>query len=165
MSSFRRFLMVAMALAAAACGGSTPPAEAPAPSGIDPATAAMVTGRVRFEGPAPEREILRIDGDRNCVTLNGSSEQPGESILVGENNTLQNVFVYVKDGLGRPVRFRCRPLRWSSTSRSAVIVPRVVGIRVGQPLEIRNGDPLLHNVRVGQRDQPAVQPAGSRSRA
>ena len=25
--------------------------------------------------------------------------------------------------------------------------PRVIGIRVGQPLEIRNGDPLLHNIR------------------
>ena len=26
-------------------------------------------------------------------------------------------------------------------------VPRVVGVRVGQPLEVRNSDPLLHNVR------------------
>jgi len=146
MSSFRRFLMVAVALAAAACGGSTPPAEAPAPSGIDPATAAMVTGRVRFDGPAPEREILRIDGDRNCVTLNGSSEQPGESILLGENNTLQNVFVYVKDGLGRQ-SFPVPSAPVVIDQQKCRYVPRVVGIRVGQPLEIRNGDPLLHNVR------------------
>jgi hypothetical protein len=26
-------------------------------------------------------------------------------------------------------------------------VPRVLGVRVGQPLSIRNSDPLLHNVR------------------
>jgi hypothetical protein len=26
-------------------------------------------------------------------------------------------------------------------------IPRVLGVRVGQPLQIRNGDPLLHNVR------------------
>ena len=25
--------------------------------------------------------------------------------------------------------------------------PRVLGVRVGQPLQIRNSDPLLHNVR------------------
>ena len=26
-------------------------------------------------------------------------------------------------------------------------VPRVVGVRVGQPLQVLNSDPLLHNVR------------------
>ena len=138
--------MVAAALLAAACGGAAPAAEAPASSGIDPATAAVITGRVGFQGPAPEREILRIDADRSCVALNGASEQTGESILLGESNALQNVFIYVKDGLGRqsfpipsaPVVIEQQKCRYT---------PRVVGIRVGQPLEIRNGDPLLHNVR------------------
>ena len=146
MSSFRWVLVVVTALAAAACGGAAPPAEAPAPSGLDRATAAVVTGRVTFTGPAPERETLRIDADRNCVTLNGASEMPGESILLGKDNALQNVFVYVKDGLGRrsfpvpstPVVIEQQKCRYT---------PRVIGIRVGQPLEIRNGDPLLHNVR------------------
>lgn len=138
--------MVVAALLAAACGNTAPAAEAPVSSGIDPATAAVVTGRVRFEGPAPAPETLRIDADRACVALSGSSQQPGESILLGENDALQNVFVYVKDGLGRrsfpvpsaPVVIAQEKCRYT---------PRVIGVRVGQPLEIRNGDPLLHNVR------------------
>jgi plastocyanin len=146
MSSSRWVLAVAAGLVAAACGGAAPAAEIPATSGIDPATAALVIGRVRFEGPAPVREMLRIDADRACVSLNGSGQQPDESILLGDNNALQNVFVYVKDGLGRrsfpvpstPVVIEQQKCRYT---------PRVVGIRVGQSLEIRNGDPLLHNVR------------------
>jgi plastocyanin len=146
MSPFRWILVVVTAVAAAACGGAAPAAEAPASSSIDRATAAIVTGRVMFEGPAPEREMLRIDADRACVSLNGSDEQPGESLLLGENSALQNVFVYVKDGLARrsfpvpstPVVIEQQKCRYT---------PRVIGIRVGQPLEIRNGDALLHNVR------------------
>jgi plastocyanin len=146
MFSFRRFLTVTVALAAAACGGSTPPAQAPAPSGIDRTTAAVVTGRVQFEGATPDREVVRIDGDRNCVALNGSGQQPGESILLGENNALQNVFVYVKDGLGRQ-SFPVPSTPVVIDQQKCRYVPRVIGIRVGQALEIRNGDPLLHNVR------------------
>ena len=80
------------------------------------------------------------------MTLNGSSEQPGESILLGENNTLQNVFVYVKDGLGRQ-SFPVPSAPVVIDQQKCRYVPRVVRIRVGQPLGIRNGDPLLHNVR------------------
>ena len=138
--------MVIAALTAAACGGAAPAAEAPASSGIDPATAAVVTGRVTFEGPAPEPETLRLDADRACVSLNGSGERRGESIVVGENNALHNVFVYVKDGLGR----RSFPVPSAAVvieQQKCRYAPRVVGVRVGQPLEIRNGDPLLHNIR------------------
>ena len=56
------------------------------------------------------------------------------------------MFVYVKDGLGsfgfpiptEPVVLDQDKCRYT---------PRVLGVRVGQPLQIRNSDPLLHNVR------------------
>jgi plastocyanin len=145
MSSFRWVLMAA-SLAAAACGRAAPAAEAPASSGIDPATTAVVTGRVLFDGPAPEPEMLRIDADRACVSLNGTGQQPGESIVLGENSALQNVFVYVKDGLGKR-SFPVPPDPVVIAQQKCRYTPRVIGIRVGQPLEIRNGDPLLHNIR------------------
>ena len=64
------------------------------------------------------------------------------------------MFVYVKDGLGafgfpvptEPVVLDQDKCRYT---------PRVLGVRVGQPLSIRNSDPLLHNVRAERRHQPA----------
>ena len=58
---------------------------------------------------------------------------------------LDNVFVYVKDGLGNyyfdtptePVTLDQKGCRYT---------PHVFGIRVGQPLEIVNSDSTLHNV-------------------
>ncbi len=133
---------------ATACGNSTDTASnEPAPPGsVDPATASTLTGRVRFEGTAPEPELYRIDGDRNCVSLNGRDTIPSERIVVGQENALANVFVYVASGLER---YRFHPPAEPAVldQKGCRYVPRVVGVMVGQPLEVRNSDPLLHNVR------------------
>jgi hypothetical protein len=138
-----------------ACGGSTPAsAPAPAAKAVDPLTVATITATVAFDGEAPKPVMVRLDGDPKCVAENGSSERPSEDILLGDGKNLQNVFVYVKEGLGdyafpipkEPVvldQLKCR------------YTPRVLGIRTGQPLAIRNSDPLLHNVRAdGKANQP-----------
>ena len=130
-----------------ACGGGSGTAPAvPAGPAVDPATTGTVTARVKFEGTPPPRQMMRLDGDPKCVSENGSAERADESLIVGESQGLLNVFVYVKDGLGAfgfpvptdPVVLDQDQCRYT---------PRVLGVRVGQPLSIRNSDPLLHNVR------------------
>ena len=141
-----RPLLLAGAVLTMACSGSSSPAPAASGTVVDPAIAGSIQGRARFEGQTPAPEVARIDADKDCVSLNGADRLPVDAVLVGEDGGLQNVFVYVKSGLEKasfpipndPVvveQQRCR------------YVPRVVGVRVGQPLQIRNGDPLLHNVR------------------
>lgn len=136
------FLAIALA-----CGGdSTPPAAAPVGPAVDPATAGIITATVTFAGTPPAPDIITITGDPKCVSEQGAPQRPNEIIVVGENQALQNVFVYVKDGLGsfgfsipnEPVVLDQDKCRYS---------PRVLGVRVGQALQVRNSDPLLHNVR------------------
>jgi hypothetical protein len=129
-----------------ACGGGSAPAPAPSGPAVDPATTGTITATVTFEGEVPPPQMMQLGGDPKCVTENGSPERAAESLVVGQNQALQNVFVYVKDGLGaygfpvptEPVLLDQDKCRYT---------PRVLGVRVGQPLTIRNSDPLLHNVR------------------
>ena len=139
------------AVFAAACGGGQQNASAPAATGagatppttIDPATAATVTGRISFAGTAPTPEPIKMTSDPNCA-------QPGapattEALLVGGGGELQNVFVYVKDGLGnRTFAVPSAPVLLNQ--QGCHYLPHVLGIQVGQPLEIRNDDATLHNV-------------------
>ena len=69
-----------------------------------------------------------------------------ETYVVGPSGTtLGNVFVYVKDGLSgytfpaptTPARIDQQGCRYH---------PHVFGMQVGQPLEIVNSDPTLHNI-------------------
>lgn len=134
-------------LALAACSQVEPPAAAPAAStGPDPATLGTISGRVTLAGTAPAAELVRIDSDPACVTLAGGATRRGDEIVGGDGHTLPSVFVYVKEGLP--------PRMYPVPSTPAVLdqqqcryVPRVLGVQVGQPLAIRNSDPLLHNVR------------------
>jgi hypothetical protein len=132
---------------AVACGGNAAPAPAaPAGPAVDPATAGTLTATVKFEGQVPPPQMQRLDGDPKCVTEIGAAARADESLVVGQHQALQNVFVYITDGLdsygfpvpNEPVELDQDKCRYP---------PRVLGVRVGQPLSIRNSDPLLHNVR------------------
>jgi plastocyanin len=121
---------------------------------VDPATAATIDGSVVLEGGPPRAETIRLEGDPSCVSLNQGNERPAEYIVTGERNALQNVFVYVKEGLEK-LRFPVPADPVVLDQQKCRYVPRVLGIQVGQPLTIRNSDPLLHNVRSdGQINQP-----------
>jgi plastocyanin len=152
----RRLLVATATVLTVACGGSPSPAPS-ASVGPDPATTAIVSGRVRFDGPAPPAEIVRLDADKDCVTLTGSDQRPSEFIVLGEGDALQNVFVYVKDGLEKHT-FPIPSAPVVLDQQKCRYVPRVLGVRVGQPLQILNSDPLLHNVRSeGDINQPFNQ--------
>jgi plastocyanin len=145
---FWQSAVLAAATLAGACGAapSTGSAGATASPAVDPATTGRVTGRVRFDGPAPAAEMVRIDGDKACVGLNGTDQVPAEAVVVGTDGGVQHAFVYVKSGLEK----RTFPIPAAPVivdQQKCRYLPRVVGVRVGQALEILNGDPLLHNVR------------------
>ena len=129
-----------------ACGGNSAPPAAPAGPAVDPATAGTITAKVTFEGAPPATEMITITGDPKCVSENGGAQRPDERIVVGDNQALQNVFVYVKEGLGS-FGFPIPPEPVVLDQDKCRYTPRVLGVRVGQALQIRNSDPLLHNVR------------------
>jgi plastocyanin len=68
-----------------------------------------------------------------------------EVVVVGPGDGLQNVFVYVKDGLGDRT-FTAPQTPIVLEQKGCRYVPHVFGAQVGQPVKIVNSDPTLHNV-------------------
>ena len=133
---------------AAACGGGTQesaPAESSAPvtNPVDPATAGNIGGRVVLMGTAPKAAAIRMDSDPNCAQQGATAVD--EAIVVGDGGGLQNVFVYVKDGLGS-LRFPVPSTPALLDQKGCRYTPHVLGAQVGQTVEIVNSDPTLHNV-------------------
>jgi plastocyanin len=143
----RGFLIIAvLALGAAACGGGSPENAAPAApiaNPVDAATAGNMAGRITFEGTAPKPGVVRMDSDPNCVQQGATSTD--ETVIVGDGGALQNVFVYVKDGLGN-LRFPIPSTAIVLDQKGCHYVPHVLGAQVGQSVDIVNSDPTLHNV-------------------
>ena len=142
-----RPVVAALMLTAAACSGdqkNAAPAGPPAGAlKVDAAKAGSITGRVIFEGAPPQNAAVKMSSDPSCMQANADG-LTFETYMV-RNGGLDNVFVYVKDGLGNyyfdvptePVKLDQQGCRY---------VPHVFGARVGQPIEITNSDDTLHNV-------------------
>ena len=145
--------MTFIAAGLVACGGTAPKSDeaggpkpgesapaSPAAAPIDPATAGNIAGRISFEGKPPAPQPVKTASDPNC-----KAPVKTEEIVVGSGGALQNVFVYVKDGLGSRV-FPVPSTSVVLAQEGCTYRPHVLGIQVGQTLDIVNGDDTLHNI-------------------
>ena len=105
-----------------------------------------VVGRILYTGPVPRAEIIKMNADPVCAKLNADKAVFKEDLLVNPDNSLRNVFIYIKDELPAELipPISTKPVKFDQTG--CRYVPHVLGVRVGQPFQIFNSDPLLHNV-------------------
>jgi len=143
-SSFLFILLVA------GCSSETKtapqPAAAPAPVyfKVDPATAGIVQGKIRFTGKRPARKPIDMSEEPACVEAHHGKAYD-ESVVVNPNGTLANVFVYIKSGLeGKAFPIPATPI--TIDQQGCWFHPRVLGIQTGQVLSVVNSDPVTHNI-------------------
>src|SRR5262245_31411316 len=146
LNNLRLWATLALLVAATACGGGNAPAQAGPPPGarrVDPATTGTLAGHVTFEGAAPANKPIPLASDPFCQRANPNGAS--FDTFVVDNGALENVFVYVKDGLGN-YAFDIPTEAAALDQKGCIYHPHVMGVRVGQPLELRTSDDTLHNV-------------------
>jgi plastocyanin len=130
-----------------------------------PADGGGISGKVYFHGAAPSLRPIVMDKDTVCA-----SEQSGtilaEDGRVNANGTLPNAFVYISKGTGN-LSIPAPPNSVTLTQKGCVYEPHVLGIMVGQPLQVVTIDPTAHNIHVsatkGNRDWNVTQQPGTPS--
>ncbi|MCM8794224.1 MAG: carboxypeptidase regulatory-like domain-containing protein [Candidatus Omnitrophica bacterium] len=106
------------------------------------ATTASVNGTVVLEGSAPSAEKIKMNADPVC--LQAHKEDVLTETVVAAGGKLQNVAVYVKEGVSGSFSASKTPVVLNQ--EGCLYKPHVFTIQAGQPLEIVNSDPTLHNV-------------------
>jgi plastocyanin len=127
------------------------------------ATGATVRGSVRFEGKAPVPKAISMAADPSCAQQHASPVMAQE-VMVDAKGDLQNVIVFVSDGLGDRT--------FDAPSEAAVVEqkgclyqPHVLAVRANQRLELVNGDPTSHNIHpvpANNREWNKAEPPGSK---
>lgn len=118
---------------------------APMPGAAAPMTTATLWGSVRYTGPPVTRRPIEMRGDRWCIERQKVARLLQDDLIVGPNGGLRHAVVYVKDGpVARNLPAPQTPVEL--VMRDCVFVPRVVAVRAGQELRIRNEDRTLHTV-------------------
>ena len=135
-----------LALACGGGGGGEEQAEGgPEEAGytVPADSAATITGSITFQGTPPANEAIDMSEEPTCAEANEAPTK--ETVVVGANGELANVFVYVKEGLPA--------VDWGPPSEGVTIdqhgchyVPHILAVQAGQPLIIKNSDGILHNI-------------------
>jgi hypothetical protein len=104
---------------------------------------ASVKGHIRIVGKLPGNPVIRMGMDPMCAQLNAGKRPVQEMFAATADGSLANVFVRLQGTLpASPVPSQPVVI----DQRGCLYTPRVIGARVGQMLEVRNNDELLHNV-------------------
>lgn len=138
----RQRLATAGGLAAALAVASAVFAPAPV-AGAAAQSTGVITGRVRLSGPAPVNPVVRMGMDPACSRAWGDTRPTHDFVVRAADGGLANVFVEVRGPFpGAPAP----AARVVLDQQGCMFRPRVLALRRGQVLEVRNGDPTLHNV-------------------
>ena len=102
-----------------------------------------IEGHVRLNGEPPGNPVIRMGVDPRCAQLTEGRQIVQESVLTARDGSMANVFVRL-EGTFPETPVPSEPV--VIDQQDCIFVPRVVGVRAGQLVQIKNGDPVLHNL-------------------
>jgi plastocyanin len=123
------------------------------PAAGQPEAVGGISGRISFEGapPAP-KQIHNLSKDPVCASAHKSPVYL-EDGRVNSDGTLPNAFVYIQSGAEK-LHFRIPSKPAVLDQVGCVYTPHVLGVMVGQELDIVSSDPTTHNVRITPQNNP-----------
>ncbi|WP_240487011.1 hypothetical protein [Hyalangium minutum] len=155
---------LALLALATACRGSSesnaaPPASTPTPmpqrATAAPAGKGFIEGTVRLTGTPPTP--AQFDTTASVLATCGD-KVPDRSLTVGEGGALAHVVVSLADGASLPAEGVTAPPALLDQKKCSYDPPALAA-RAGTALEVRNSDPVMHNVRAAAGAQPVFNVA------
>lgn len=117
-----------------------------------PVFAGTISGKANFDGTPGENPKIDMGADPVCKSAHQSGFF-GQNVVVNSNQTLKNVFIYIKEGL-KETSFPAPAQPAVLDQKGCWYVPRVLGTQAGQKLQIVNSDATLHNVHALAKQNP-----------
>jgi plastocyanin len=144
----KRSLTIALCgllFAGAGCKKASTTASEPAKNytTIDWASSGTILGTIHFVGKPPQRIAIDMGQDPVCSLAPANLTEQ----YVTENGGLENVFIYVKDGLGNKA-YAPPSTPVVMDQKGCRFVPHVIGVMAGQPIKFTNSDATMHNIHM-----------------
>jgi plastocyanin len=118
---------------------------------------------VRFQGKAPAPKPINMAADPSCAKVHPSPVMSQEVMVDGQGG-LQNVIVFVSDGLGDRT-FDPPSAPAVVDQKGCVYEPHVLAVRANQKLELVNEDSTAHNIHpqpANNREWNKAEPPGTK---
>jgi hypothetical protein len=113
---------------------------------------ATLRGRFVFDGTPPQRQPYNVTKDLELCTAGGRAPLQETLVVDSASNGIQYVVVFLRNA--SRVHESAQPTQPTVFDQKlCVFLPHVVAAAVGQPVELKNSDPMGHNTKFGSFNQ------------
>jgi hypothetical protein len=102
-----------------------------------------ITGTVKSEGTAPHMRGIDMSKDPWCVKANADHPQHLQTWVVGQNNGLQDVVLYIDGWTGSTDVYKTVPV---FDQKNCMYVPHVMAVDPTQTFKVVTSDQTAHNI-------------------
>ncbi|MGA8272667.1 MAG: carboxypeptidase regulatory-like domain-containing protein [Candidatus Sulfotelmatobacter sp.] len=113
---------------------------------VSAASEGKITGTVKLDGTAPHMKGIDMSKDPYCAKLHASDPAHLETVVVGSGGGLQNVVLYISEGLTAGVLAGVPTEEPVFDQKHCVYTPHVLAMDVGQKFKVITSDQTTHNI-------------------
>jgi plastocyanin len=114
-----------------------------------------ITGSIKLDGTPPHEKPIDMSKEPSCAQQHAGNPVHTENVVTGSNGALQNVVVYISDGLSGGAASQVASSTPTFDQKGCQYIPHVLALDVGQHFKIVNSDQTSHNIH------PTPKPGGA----
>jgi plastocyanin len=104
-----------------------------------------ITGTIKLDGAAPHQKPIDMSKEPSCAAQH-STPITTETVMTGANGALENVVVYISEGLSGAAASAVSTQPLEINQKGCQYVPHVVAINPNEEMKVINSDQTSHNI-------------------
>jgi hypothetical protein len=113
---------------------------------VNAAGEGKITGTVKLDGAAPHMKGIDMGKDPFCSKAHASDPGHLETYVVGSGGGLENVVVYITEGLTGPAASQTAATEPVFDQKNCMYTPHVLALDVDQKFKVTTSDQTTHNI-------------------
>ena len=113
---------------------------------VNAAGEGKITGTVKLDGTAPHMKGIDMSKDPYCVKANASTPQHLQTVEVGSGGGLENVVLYISEGLPANVLGEVPSAEPTFDQKNCMYTPHVLALDANQKFKVTTSDQTTHNI-------------------
>jgi len=105
-----------------------------------------ISGTVKLDGTAPHMKGIDMSKDPYCSKAHASDPAHLETVVAGANGGLENVVLYISDGLAGGALTEVPTTEPVFDQKNCMYTPHVLAMDVNQKFKVNTSDQTTHNI-------------------
>jgi plastocyanin len=113
---------------------------------VNAAAEGSITGTVKLSGTPPHMRGIDMSKDPYCSKAHASDPAKMETVVVGKDQGLQNVVLYISQGLSAADAAQKQSTAPVFDQKGCMYTPHVMAVDAGQEFKVTTSDQTAHNI-------------------